>query len=426
MVNHVHSSRHRLADLDLSCLHMGPLVGPCDSANHICSTCNATLAQVPSLTSKELAACERLRRFEPSLCTDHLLRSRGVKECAPVCLLGIVGRLQTNDATTIIEQRIDNTKPSRRLSAVGSACKTEVGIYFAIAAMTSGSSADTTWTFSGEMAAPAVGESTADDMVVQSVDSSTEDDKAKPSAVAKVVPKAKTSSRASTPSRPTSAGSKTTKASDRRSERPMLPVIQSLRWLSKGKDKGSRTPEQFPKPSSSRSSLTRSRTSTKVKKKSMVVAGRRTPPLEANSEEMVVEATPAMEDTSPIGFHSPGEDQDDQPLDTLRNQLEAARFAQQMFHQSEIQKYEGIVQTLVDKINEMSQEDEGSGLRIQELERQRDTACLAMQHMNQVKQKMMKDYEEAMTRMDEQSHAQRHHDQSIAEELAQQLQRLRS
>ena len=163
----------------------------------------------------------------------------------------------------------------------------------------------------------------------------------------------------------------------------------------------------------------------------MVVAGRRTRPLErdgreANAEEMVVEATPAIEDASPIGFHSPGEDQDDQPLDTLRNQLEAARFAQQMFHQSEIHKYEGIVQTLVDKINEMSQEDEGSGLRIQELERQRDTACLAMQHMNQVKQKMMKDYEEAMTRMDEQSHAQRHHDQSIAEELAQQLQRLRS
>ena len=59
MVNHVHSSRHRLADLDLSCLHMGPLVGPCDSANHKCSACNATLAQVSSLTRKELAACER-------------------------------------------------------------------------------------------------------------------------------------------------------------------------------------------------------------------------------------------------------------------------------------------------------------------------------------------------------------------------------
>ena len=57
--------------------------------------------------------------------------------------------------------------------------------------MTSGSSADTTWTFSGEVAAPAAGESTADDTVVQSVVSSTEDDKAKaPSAAAKVAPKA--------------------------------------------------------------------------------------------------------------------------------------------------------------------------------------------------------------------------------------------
>ena len=50
--------------------------------------------------------------------------------------------------------------------------------------MTSGSSADTTWTFSGGVAAPAVGESTADDTVVQSVDSSTEEDKAKPSSSA--------------------------------------------------------------------------------------------------------------------------------------------------------------------------------------------------------------------------------------------------
>ena len=104
--------------------------------------------------------------------------------------------------------------------------------------MTSGSSADTTWTFSGEMAAPAVGESTADDTVVQSVDSSTKENKAKPSS-------------------------------------------------------------------------TRSRTSTNVKEKSMVVAGRRTSPLEkdgreVNSEEMVVETIPVIEDASPIGFHSPG------------------------------------------------------------------------------------------------------------------------
>ena len=74
----------------------------------------------------------------------------------------------------------------------------------------------------------------------------------------------------------------------------------------------------------------------------------------------------------------------------------------------------------------MRSEDEDSGRRTQELERQRDTACLAMRHMNQVNHKMKNDYEEAMTRMDEQSHAQHHHDQSIAEDLAQQLHRLRS
>ena len=118
-----------------------------------------------------------------------------------------------------------------------------------------------------------------------------------------------------------------------------------------------------------------------------MVVGRRVPPFErerkpelfkdVNSEKMAVEPIPAIEDTS-LGFPSPVEDHDGQHLAALRDQLEAARFAQQMFHHSEIQKYEGIVQTLVDKINEMKQEDEGSGIRIQELERQRDTACLAM------------------------------------------------
>ena len=78
-----------------------------------------------------------------------------------------------------------------------------------------------------------------------------------------------------------------------------------------------------------------------------------------------------------------------------------------MFHQSEIQKYEGIVQTLVTKIIEMKQEDEGSGLRLQELERQRDTACLTMRHVNQVHQGMKNDYEVAMMRMTESSQVQR-------------------
>ena len=45
--------------------------------------------------------------------------------------------------------------------------------------MNSGSSQDTTWTSGGAVAAPAAGESTADDAAMQSIDSSTEEDKAR-------------------------------------------------------------------------------------------------------------------------------------------------------------------------------------------------------------------------------------------------------
>ena len=118
--------------------------------------------------------------------------------------------------------------------------------------MNSGSSADTTWTFSN-VAAPAVGDSTADDTVVHSVDSSAEEDKAKPSSSAapKVAPKARNLSRASTPPRSTSLGSRTIKGNDRRSETPRMPVMQALRLVAKEKDKGSRTPDRVSKPGSS-------------------------------------------------------------------------------------------------------------------------------------------------------------------------------
>ena len=95
--------------------------------------------------------------------------------------------------------------------------------------------------------------------------------------------------------------------------------------------------------------------------------------------------------------------------------------AQQMYHQSEIQKFEGVIQTLVSEMKEMQQEDEGSEIRIQELERQRDTACLAMQHMNSVNQGMKNDFELAVARINEQSQAQRHQDYIVTEELLQRL-----
>ena len=123
----------------------------------------------------------------------------------------------------------------------------------------------------------------------------------------------------------------------------------------------------------------------------------------------------------PIGFSSPADERGGHARSSIRDQLEAAHFAQQMYHQSEIQKFAGVIQTLVAEMREMKQEDEGSEIRIQELERQRDTACLAMRHMNQVNQEMRNDFELAMTRISEQSHAQRQHDHFVTEELAQRL-----
>ena len=147
---------------------------------------------------------------------------------------------------------------------------------------------------------------------------------------------------------------------------------------------------------------------------------------EMNLEQVAVEALPAIEDSSPVSHRSSIGDNEEQALTALKQQLESAHFVQQMFHQSEIQKYKGIVQTLVAKINEMKQEDEGSEIRVQELERQLVTACLAMRHMNQVNQGMKNDYEAATMRMSEISQAQRQRDHGLAEELAQQLRRLRS
>eukprot|EP00439_Symbiodinium_sp_Y106_P058410 s1457_g8.t1 len=202
---------------------------------------------------------------------------------------------------------------------------------FSTTTMTSESSADSTWTFSGGVTARAVGESTADNTVVQSVDSSTEEDQAKPSSSAapKVAPKAKSLSRASTPSRPTSAGSRTTKGNDRRNEAPNVPVMQALRLVAKGKDKGTRKES--------------------VRNRTLRQSVPHHPPMN-------------VEDRGHV-------------RSSLRDQLEAAQFAQQMYHQSEIQKLESVIQTLVAEMREMKQEDEGSEIRIQELERQRDTAC---------------------------------------------------
>ena len=150
-----------------------------------------------------------------------------------------------------------------------------IGTCSTTSTMNSGSSQDTTWTFGGAVAAPAAGESTAEEVAMQSIDSSTEEDKAKPTSAAtpKTVPKAKNASRASTPSRPTSLGSRAAKGNGRESDAPSLPVMQAVRMTAKRK---ARATDRVSKPSSSRSSSSRrSRGSTKVRGRSQTTTGRR-------------------------------------------------------------------------------------------------------------------------------------------------------
>ena len=289
--------------------------------------------------------------------------------------------------------------------------------------MNSGSSQDTTWTFGGAVAAPAAGESTA-----------TEEDKAKPTSAAtpKTVPKAKNASRASTPSRPTSLGSRAAKGNGRESDAPSLPVMQAVRMTAKRKEKSPRATDRVSKPSSSRSSSSRrSRASTKVRGRSQTTTGRRilssetdeqpVPLALTHSNDVTMDTIPAIEDTSPVQLPLPAGEHGEGIRMSIRDQLESARMAQQMYHQSEIQKFEGVIQTLVSEMKEMQQEDEGSEIRIQELERQRDTACLAMQHMNNVNQEVKNDFELAVARINEHSQAQRHQDYIVTKELLQRL-----
>eukprot|EP00439_Symbiodinium_sp_Y106_P074339 s2151_g14.t1 len=134
-----------------------------------------------------------------------------------------------------------------------------------------------------------------------------------------------------------------------------------------------------------------------------------------------MDTIPALEDASPIGFPSPVEERGELARASDMDQLQATQLAQQMYYRSEIQKYEGVIQSLVAEMRELQQEDEGSEMRIQELERQRDTACQVMRHMNNVNLEMKNNFQLAMTRITEESQAQRQHDHMIAGELAQQL-----
>ncbi|CAE7316995.1 unnamed protein product [Symbiodinium microadriaticum] len=110
----------------------------------------------------------------------------------------------------------------------------------------------------------------------------------------------------------------------------------------------------------------------------------------------------------------------------LIEQLMHAEEKMKIAHQEDVQRHEEIAMSLLTKMNEMVQEDQGSTLRIEELERQRDMLSNAMGHVNQVHQNSLDDHYRGIQRIEEASQAQHLPDEELATSLHQELVQLRS
>ena len=81
--------------------------------------------------------------------------------------------------------------------------------------------------------------------------------------------------------------------------------------------------------------------------------------------------------------------------------------------------------SLLTRMNEMVQEDQGATLRVEELERQRDMLRNAVEH-NQVHQGSLADHFRGIERIEEASQAQHLRDEDLAKSLHQELGQIRS
>ena len=95
-------------------------------------------------------------------------------------------------------------------------------------------------------------------------------------------------------------------------------------------------------------------------------------------------------------------------------------------HQEDVQRHEEMVMGLVARMEEMVQEDQGSTIRIEQLERQRDLLSNAVGHVNQVHQKVLDDHQRSIGKIEEASHAQHQRDEELATALHHELMQLRS
>ena len=110
----------------------------------------------------------------------------------------------------------------------------------------------------------------------------------------------------------------------------------------------------------------------------------------------------------------------------LIEQLKHAEEKMRISHEEDISHYEEIAMSLLVRMNEMVQEDQGATMRIEELEPHRGTMGQAMRHMNQIHQQSLEDHQRSIERIEEVSHAQHRRDEEISTSLHHELMLLRS
>ena len=111
-----------------------------------------------------------------------------------------------------------------------------------------------------------------------------------------------------------------------------------------------------------------------------------------------------------------------QPIEQPMHAEEKMKIA----HQEDFHRHEEITMGLLATMNEMVQEDQGSTLGIEELERRRDMLRTAAEHVNRVHQNSLEDHVHGIERIEEASHAQHLRDEELATSLHQELGQLRN
>ena len=292
----------------------------------------------------------------------------------------------------------------------------------------------------GEVAMPAAGESTAEDAQAISVDSITTEEEKKPSnqsTASSSKQRATSLPKTSSQTRASSTGQRT-KPGERR---PSKSVMQSRPTIKKMKDREPlSSPEQ---PKSRSSSRNAARRAIRDKSTSPSSISRRsaqpTPPSQtkdaaksnlpegdaadiALDREILIHRgrlSPSLPVLNLVGHQQ-------STSNRLIEQLRYAEEKMRIAHQEDISHYEEIAMGLLARMNEMAQEDQGSTMRIEELERQRELMGQAMGHMNRVHQQSLDDHHRGIERIEEASNAQHRRDEEISTSLHQELILLRS